>query len=166
MSKILALVFVSSDWEWFLQHTHSLGLNNLPPRCCPWPPVLFSSVLSFALFGSVAQLCPTLCDPRDRIPEPTQAHVHHVPDAIQQSHPTVSSSRPLLLPPSVCPSIRVFPSEWVLRIRWPEYWSFSFSIHRSSEYSGLISFRMDWLDRLAVQGPLESPCQHCSPLRL
>ena len=63
--------------------------------------------------------------------------------------------RPLLLPPSV-PSIRVISSESVLRIRWPEYWSFSFSICPSNEYSGLISFRMDWLDLLAVQGTLKS----------
>ena len=62
--------------------------------------------------------------------------------------------RPLLLPPSIFPSIRVFSNESVLRIRWPMYWSFSFSISPSSEYSGLISFRMDWLDLLAVQGTL------------
>ena len=61
-------------------------------------------------------------------------------------------SRPLLLPPSIFPSIRVFSNESVLRIRWPKYWSFSFSISPSNEYSGLISFRMDWLDLLAVQG--------------
>ena len=62
--------------------------------------------------------------------------------------------RPYLLPPSIFPSIRVFSSESVLRIRWPKYWSFSFNISPSNEYSGLISFRMDWLDLLAVQGPL------------
>ena len=61
-------------------------------------------------------------------------------------------SRPLLLPPSIFPSIRVFSNESVLRIRWPKYWSFSFSISPSNEYSGLISFRMDWLDLFAVQG--------------
>ena len=60
--------------------------------------------------------------------------------------------RPLLLPPSIFPSIRVFSNESALRIRWPKYWSFSFSISPSNEYSGLISFRMDWLDLLAVQG--------------
>ena len=64
--------------------------------------------------------------------------------------------RPLLLPPSIFPSIRVFSSESVLCIRWPKYWSFSFSISPSNEYSGLISFRMDWLDLLAVQGTLKS----------
>ena len=69
---------------------------------------------------------------------------------------------PLLLPPSIFPSIRVFSSESVLHIRWPKYWSFSFSISPSSEYSGLISFRMDWLDLLAVQGTLRSLLQHHS----
>ncbi|XDA70955.1 hypothetical protein R6Z07F_001312 [Ovis aries] len=70
--------------------------------------------------------------------------------------------RPLPLPPSIFPSIRVFSNESVLRIRWPEYWSFSFSISPSNEYSGLISFRMDWLDLLAVQGTLKSLLQHHS----
>ena len=69
---------------------------------------------------------------------------------------------PLLLLPSIFPSIRVFSSESVLRIRWPQYWSFSFRISPSNEYSGLISFRMDWLDLLAVQGTLESLLQHHS----
>ena len=69
---------------------------------------------------------------------------------------------PLLLPPSISPSIRVFPNEPVLHIRWPKYWSFSFSIRPSNEYSGLISFRMDWLDLLAVQGTLKSLLQHHS----
>ena len=70
--------------------------------------------------------------------------------------------RPLLLPPSVFPSIRVFSSEAVLLIRWPKYWSFSFNISPSSEYSGLTSFRMDWLDLFAVQGTLKSLLQHHS----
>ena len=70
--------------------------------------------------------------------------------------------RPLLLPPSIIPSIRVFSSELALHIRWPKYWSFSFSISPSSEYLGLISFKMDWLDVLAVQGTLKSLLQHHS----
>ena len=69
---------------------------------------------------------------------------------------------PLLLLPSIFPSIRVFSNESVLHIRWPKYWSFSFSISPSNEYSGLISFRMDWLDLLAVQETLKSLLQHCS----
>ena len=83
-----------------------------------------------------------------QIPEFTQTHVHWVSDAIQPSHPLSS--------PSVFPSIRVFSNESVLRIRWPKYWYFSFSISPSNEYSGLISFRMDWLDHLAVQRTLKS----------
>ena len=74
----------------------------------------------------------------------------------------LSLCRPLLLPPSISPSIRVFSNESVLHIRWPKCWSFSFSISPSSEYSGLISFRMDWLDLLAVQGTLKSLFQHHS----
>ena len=70
--------------------------------------------------------------------------------------------RPLLLLPPISPSIRVFSNESLLRIRWPNYWSFSFSISPSNEYSGLISFRMDWLDLLAVQGTLKSLLQHHS----
>ena len=69
---------------------------------------------------------------------------------------------PLLFPPSIFPSIRVFSNESVLHFRWPKYWSFSFSISPSNEYSGLISFRMDWLDLLAVQGTLKSLLQHRS----
>ena len=80
----------------------------------------------------------------------------------QWCHPTVSSCRPLLLLPSIFPSIRVFSNESALRIRWPKYWSFSFSISCSNEHPGLISFRMDWLDLLAVQGTLKSLLQHHS----
>ena len=120
-------------------------------------------------FSLVAQSRPTLCDPMDRsmpglpvyqqLPEFTQTHVHWVGDVIQPSYPRC----PLLLPPSIFPSIRVLSNESVLCIRWPKYWSFSFSISPSSEcYSGLISFRMDWLDLLAVQGTLKSLLQHPS----
>ena len=71
--------------------------------------------------------------------------------------------RPLLLPPSIFPSIRVFSNESVLGIKWPKYWSFSFSVSSSNEYSGFISFRIDWFDLLAVQGTLKSLLQHHSP---
>ena len=118
---------------------------------------------------SVTQSCPTLCNPRDcRTPgfpvhhqllEFAQTHVHWVGDAIQPSHPLLI----LLLLPSIFPSIRVFPNESALHIRWPEYWSFSFSISSSNECLGLISFRMDWFDLLAVQGTLKSLLQHHSP---
>ena len=90
--------------------------------------------------------------------ELAQTHVHQVSDTIQPSYPL---SPPLLLP-SILPSIRVFSSESVLHIRWPKYWSFSFSISPFSEYSGLISFQIDWLDLLEVQGTLKSLLQHHS----
>ena len=93
-----------------------------------------------------------------QLPEFTQTHVHRVGDAIQPSHPL---SSPLLLPP-IPPSIRVFSNESTLHMRWPKYRSFSFSISPSSEHPGLISFRMDWLDLLAVQGTLKSLLQHHS----
>ena len=93
-----------------------------------------------------------------QLPESTQTHVHQVGDAINH----LILCRPLLLLPSIPPSIRVFSNESVLRIRWTKYWSFSFSISPSNEYSGLISFRMDWLDLLAAQGTLKSLLQHHS----
>ena len=93
-----------------------------------------------------------------QLQELTQTHFHHTSDAIQPSHPLSS----ILLPPSICPSIRVFSNESVLCIRWPKYWSFSFSISPSNKCSGLISFRMDWLDLLAVKGTLKSLFQHHS----
>ena len=119
-------------------------------------------------FSSVAQSCLTLCDPMNRsmpglpahhqLLEFTQTHIHWVGDAIQPSHPP----SPLLLPPSIFPSIKVFTNESVLRISWRKYWSFSFNISPSNEYSGLICSRMDWLDLLAVQGTLKSLHQHHS----
>ena len=119
-------------------------------------------------FSSVAQSCPCLCDPMDhstpglpvhrQLPEFTQTHVHQVGDAIQPSHP-LSSPSPLALHLS---QHQVFSNESALRIRWPKYWSFSFNFSTSDEHLGLISFRMDWLDLLAVQGTLKSLLQHHS----
>ena len=119
-------------------------------------------------FSSVAQSCLTLCDPMNlntpglpvhhRLPEFTQTHIHHVSDAIQPSHPRSSPSPPAPIPTS----IKVFSNESTLRMRWPKYWSFSFSIIPSKEIPGLMSFRMDWLDLLAVQGTLKSLLQHHS----
>ena len=117
-------------------------------------------------FSLVAQLCPTLCNPMDcstpgfpvlhHLPESTQTHLHRVGDP--SNH--LILCHPVLLPPSIFPSIRIFSSESALHIRWPKYWSFSIS--PSNEYSGLISFTMDWLDLLAVQGTLKNLLQHHS----
>ena len=119
-------------------------------------------------FSLVAQSCPTLCNPMNRsmpglpvhqnLPEFTQTHVHRVGDAIQPSHPLSSPSPPALNPTS----IKVFSIESTLLMRWPKYWNFSFSTILSKEIPGLITFRMDWLDLLAVQGTLKSLLQHHS----
>ena len=121
----------------------------------------FSCTVGSVQFSSVTQSCLTLCDPMDcstpGFPD------YHQPLELIQLMPIESVMPfnhfilcyPLLLLPSNFPSIRVFSSESVLHIRWPKYWSFSFSISPSNEYSGLISFRMDWLDLLAVQETLK-----------
>ena len=93
-----------------------------------------------------------------QLPEFTQTHVHRVGDAIQPSRPPSSPSPPALN----TSSIRVFSNESTLHMRWPKYWRFSFSIIPSNEHPGLISFRMDWLDLLAVPGTLKSLLQHQS----
>ena len=134
-------------------------LENLMDRGAWWATVQF---------GSVAQSCPTLCDPMNcsipglpvhhQLPESTQTHVHCVGDVIQ---PLILCC-PLVLLPPIPPSIRVFSNESTLRMRWPKYWHFSFSIIPSKEIPGLISFRMDWLDLLAVQGTLKTLLQHHS----
>ena len=119
-------------------------------------------------FSSVSQSCPTLCDPMNhsmpglpvhhQLPEFTQTHVHRIDAAIQPSHPLSSPSPPALN----CSYISVFSNESALHIRWPRYGSFSFNISPSNEHWGLISFRSDWLDLLAVQGTLKSLLQHHS----
>ena len=119
-------------------------------------------------FSSVTQSCPTLCDPMNcstpgfpvhhQLPEFTQTHVHSVGDATQPSHPLSSPFPPALN----LSSITVFSNESALRIRWPKYWSFSFNISPSNEYPGLISFKKNWLDLLAVQGTLKSLLQQHS----
>ena len=124
----------------------------------------FSSVQ----FSSVTQSRPTLCDPMDcstpgfpvhhQLLELAQTHVHRVSDAIQ--HLILCS--PLLCPPLIFPRVRVFSNKLVLCIRWPKYYSFSFSISPSNEYSGLIYFRIDRFDLLSVWGTLKSLLQHHS----
>ena len=120
------------------------------------------------LFSSVTHSCLTFCDPMNlstsglsvhhQLLELIQTHVHRVGDA--SNH--LILCRPLLLLPPILPSIRVFSNELTLCMRWPKYWSFSFSISPSNEHPGLISFRMDWLDLLAVRGTLKSLLQHHS----
>ena len=120
-------------------------------------------------FSSVAQSCPTLCNPMN-LSTPgllsiTNSQSLHKLMSIESVMPSnhLILCRPLLLLPSIFPSIRVFSNESTLCIRWPKYWSFSFSIiSPSNEHPGLISFRMDWLDLLAVQGTLKSLLQHHS----
>ena len=125
-------------------------------------------MLSSVQFSSVAQSCPTLCDPMNhstpglpvhhQLLEFTQTHAHRVGDAIQPSHPL---SRPS--PPAPNPSQhQVFSNESTLHMRRPKYWSFSFNISPSIEHPGLISFRMDWLALLAVLGTLKSLLQYHS----
>ena len=119
-------------------------------------------------FSSVTQSCPTLYNTMDcsmpgfpvhhQLLELIQTHVHWVSEAISY----LILCGPLLLQPSIFPSIRVFSNESFLHIRWPKYWSFSFSKSPSNEYSGLISFMIDWLDLLAVQQTLKSLLQHHS----
>ena len=120
-----------------LSFSHSVMSSSLRPHDCSIPgfPVLH------------------------HLPEFAQTHVHWVSDAIQASS-TIILCCPLSFSPLIFPSIRGFFNESVLHIRWPKYWSSSFSISPSSEYSGLISFRMHWLDLLAVQGTLKSLLQH------
>ena len=125
----------------------------------------FPLSLSSVQFSSVAQLCPTLCDHMDgsmpglpvhhQLPEFTQTLVIEL--VMPSNH--LILCRPLLLLPSIFSSIRVFSNESALRIRWPKYWSFSFKISPPNKRSGLISFRMDWLDLLEVQGTLKSLLQ-------
>ena len=107
-------------------------------------------------FSSVTQWCLNLCDPHglQHARPPCLLKLMSIESVMPSNH--LILCRPLLLPPSIFSSIRVFTNESVLPIGWPNYWSFSFSISPSNEYSGLISFRMDWLDRLAVQGTLKS----------
>ena len=116
---------------------------------------------------SVAKLCLTPCNPMDCSMPGLPVH-HQLPELKLMSTESVMPSKhlmlccPLLLLPSIFPSISIFSNEKVLSIRWPKYWSFSFSISPSNEYSGLISFRIDWLALLAVQGTLKSLLQHHS----
>ena len=154
--KILQLVDDSS------QSQHSdLGLLDLEGVTYFTLPCLLKNQNIFPLESSVAQSCPTLCDPmycsmldflvHHQLLQLAQIHVDGLSDAIRPPH----APSPLLLLPCIFPNIKVFSNRSALCIRQPKYWSFSFSISPSNEYSGLISFRIDWLDFLAVQGTLQ-----------
>ena len=149
---------------WFVFVVAYMNLTFLHYSLVGYPPRV-SFFPAFSCCFSVTKSCLTLCNPMEcstpgfpfhhQLLELAQTHVHLVGDAIQPSHP-------LLSPSPAFPIIRVFSSESVLHIRWPEYWSFSFSISPSSEYSGPISFMIDWFELLAVQGTLQSLLQHHS----
>ena len=136
--------------------------------CQVWVFQILTNQFSSVQFSSVTQSCLTLWDPMNystpglpvhhQLPEFTQTHV--LESLMPSSH--LILCRPLLLLTPIPPSIRVFSSESTLHMRWPKYWSFSFSIMPSKEIRGLISFRMDWLDVLAVQGTVKSLLQHHS----
>ena len=155
-------------WLWssvscFLHYNGNLIMKNSTFLSIKWSTNSFwyhSQVLSLFVsvqFSSVAQSCLILCDPMDcsmpgfpvhhQLPELTQTQDHQIGDAIQLSHPLLSPSPPALNPSQH----QVFSKESVLHIRWPKYWSFSFSISPSNEYSGLISLRKDWFDLLEGQ---------------
>ena len=127
-----------------------------------------TQITESAQFSSVSQLCLTLCDPMNHSKPgfPVHPNSWSLPKfmSIQSVMPSnhLILCHPLLLLPSVFPNIRVFSNESALCIRWPDYQSFSFNISPSNEYSGLISFRMDWLDLFAVQGTLKNLLQHHS----
>ena len=126
------------------------------------------NILGSVQFTSVTQSCLTLCDPMNS--NMSGLHVHHQLQEYNQTHVHVSVMlsnhlilcRSLLLLLSFFPSIGVFSNEWTLCIRWPKYWSFSFSISPPNKYSGLISFRIDWFDLHVVHGTLKSLLQHLS----
>ena len=131
-----------------------------------WPEEL-DGLVRISLFSSVVQSCPTLWDPMDcstpGFPITNSwrlCKLISIESVMPSNHLILYC--PLLLLPSIFPSIRVFSNELVLRIRWQKYWSFSFSISPFNEYSGLISFRMNWFHLLAVQGTLKSLLQHHS----
>ena len=174
-----------SLWHHELQHARPLCPSPTPrvhPNPCPlspWcHPTISSSVISFSSLpqsfpASVYFSCSVVSDslwphelqhPRPPCPSPTP-RVHPNPCPLSPSSHLILC-HPILLLPSIFPSIRFFSNESALHIRWPKYWSFSFNISPSNEHPGLISFRMDWLDLLAVQETLKSLLQHHSSKHL
>ena len=144
----------------YFEWAQSLPLFSIAIELYPSPNLSFSSV-QFSRSVVFNSLSPRESQhARPPCPSPTpRVHSDSCPSS-QWCHPAISSCRPLLLLPPILPSIRVFSNESTLCMRWPKYWRFSFSIISSKEIPGLISFRMDWLDLLAVQGTLRSLLQH------
>ena len=134
----------------------------------PEPSSTSQACYSSVQLSSVAQSCPTFCDPMNRSTPVslsiTNSQSSPKPMSIESVMPSshLILGCPLLLPPPIPPSIRVFSNESALHMRWPKYWSFSFNISPANEHPGLIFFRIDWLDLLAVQGTLKSLLQHHS----
>ena len=150
-------IVLPSDPDYFCQISNNNPLSSVIL-------VIWACTLFFLIsLSSVTQLCLTLCETMDCSTPGLPVH-HQLPELTQTESVIPSNHlilcRPLLLLASIFPRIRVFSNKLVLCIRWPKYWSFSFSISPSNEYSGLISFRMDWLDLLAVQVTLKSLLQH------
>ena len=145
-----------------LSNTNKQQENNFYRIKNLWKLSLLSSVQFSRSVVSDSLWLHGLQNTRLPCPSPTPRACSNSYPSSQWCHPTISSCHPLLLLPSVFPTIRVFSNESVLPLRWPKYWSFSFSISPSNEYSVLISFRMDWLDLLVVQGTLKSLLQHHS----
>ena len=146
-------------------------VKNISPFFSPPAPANHHSTVSINLttaLSSVAQSCLTLCNPSTAARQASLSIANSrsllklisIESVMPSNH--LILCHPLLLPPSIFPSIRSFSSESVLCIRWPKYWSFSFNISFSNEYSGLISFRLNWLNLFAVQGTLKSLLQHYS----
>ena len=151
-----------------LYHLHLYCCIFLGTLKVPKALMIFFFIYQFSSVQSLSQSCPTLCDPVNRSTPGLPVH-HQLLDSIRLTsiESVMPSSHlihccPLLLLPPIPPSIRVFSNESTLCMRWPKYWSFSFSIIPSKEIPGLISFRMDWLDLVAVQGTLKSLLQHHS----
>ena len=161
-SILISVTFSGPDSQY--DSHHALCCHFLPIKCFAHTGLL-KEFCGYQI-RSVAQSCSTLFDPMScsmpglpvhhQLLEFTQTHVHRLSDAIQPSHPLSSPFPSALIPPN----IRVFSNESTLRLRWPKYWVFSFSIIPFKEIPGLISFRMNWLDLLAVQGTLKSLLQH------
>ena len=170
LSKLRELVMDREAWRAVV---HGVTKSRTLDDWTPPPPISLEQFFSYLKccfpgyqFSSVAQSCPILCDPMNHstpgfpVQPQSSLKLTSIESVMPSSH--LILCRPLFSLPPIPPGIRVFSNQSTLCMRWPKYWSFSFSIIPSKEHSGLISFRMDWLDLLAVQGTLKSLLQHHS----